>query len=59
MTIDVQYPYVHRHNSDGTHDTICLECFRTVSGAINEAELLDAEQIHQCSDLIGCTWCSR
>jgi len=58
MAIDGDTPYVHRQNEDGFYESICPECFRTVSGAVQESELTEAEQIHECSDFIVRTWCA-
>jgi hypothetical protein len=59
MTIESAAPYVHRHNPDGSHDSICPLCFRTVSGSLYERELFVAESAHACADLVGHTWCDR
>jgi hypothetical protein len=40
--------YPHRHNPDGTHDSICASCFQTVARSRHEAELADAEAQHTC-----------
>ena len=31
--------FVHRHNQDGTHDSICSACLATVGSTQNEVEL--------------------
>jgi hypothetical protein len=40
--------YPHRRNSDGTFDSICPECFRTVARVSIEVELAAAEAAHRC-----------
>ena len=40
--------FSHRHNSDGTVDSICRECFVTVAKAQNESELYRDENSHTC-----------
>lgn len=41
-----QFP--HRKNADGTWDSICSKCFRTVATAAFERNLADAEATHVC-----------
>ena len=43
--------FAHRHNSDGTVDSICYTCFMTVATEASELELMKAEQDHDCYDL--------
>jgi hypothetical protein len=40
--------FAHRANDDGTIDSICRECFATVSTSLWEADLERAEQEHVC-----------
>jgi len=40
--------FPHRHNPDGTFDSICPICFSTVSTRQNEMELTDDELDHNC-----------
>jgi hypothetical protein len=40
--------FPHRHNSDGSHDSICLRCFRTIASEADEARLMEAEDVHVC-----------
>jgi len=40
--------FPHRRNPDGTVDSICAGCFRTIATALNEAQLQTAESTHQC-----------
>ena len=41
-------PFPRRHNHDGTIDSICPECFRTVARCRSEAELDGHEHRHVC-----------
>jgi hypothetical protein len=41
--------YAHRHNDDGTFDSICLRCFHTVTTANSEPELVFGEARHSCA----------
>jgi len=38
--------FPHRHNADGTVDSICSECFRIVASSSTEAQLEVAERVH-------------
>ena len=40
--------FPHRENDDGTFDSICPVCFRTVAHGQLEAELEEAERKHIC-----------
>jgi hypothetical protein len=40
--------YSHRPNDDGTYDSICHMCARTVARGVSEAELAEAETLHNC-----------
>jgi hypothetical protein len=40
--------YPHRHNRDGSFDSICLNCFATLATAKTEAELLEFDKSHIC-----------
>ncbi len=44
-----QKPHPHRHNSDGSFDSICSVCYRTIASKATEGELLAAEDEHVCS----------
>jgi hypothetical protein len=46
--VEIGDPYTHRHNSDGTFDSICMSCFQTVGHEIRECDLAAAEAIHKC-----------
>jgi hypothetical protein len=47
MQTELKYP--HRLNPDGTYDSICTRCFRTIANANEEADLAAAEEAHNCS----------
>ena len=47
MSISRIYP--HRHNKDGSYDSICLTCFLTISHAETEAELTQHDSAHVCN----------
>ena len=40
--------FSHRPNQDGTYDSICRVCVRTVARGLPEARLAAAETIHNC-----------
>lgn len=42
--------FAHRHNRDGTTDSVCKSCFATVGKSFWETELeqLEQEHEHQC-----------
>jgi hypothetical protein len=40
--------YAHRRNADGSFDTICLHCFRTVASSPTGAALAESETEHRC-----------
>ena len=40
--------YAHRRNGDGTYDSICWVCYRTVSHKVREADLAVEEAAHVC-----------
>jgi hypothetical protein len=43
--------YSHRPNEDGTYDSICHACLRTVARGMSEARLVEAEKLHNCPGL--------
>jgi hypothetical protein len=48
--------FTHRQNGDGTLDSICLHCFRTVGTAENIEGLGESEEHHVCDgDLLPAT----
>jgi len=40
--------FPHRHNSDGSHDSICTTCFATVASVQDEKLLSAHEAAHVC-----------
>jgi len=40
--------FSHRRKPDGSFDSICRKCFRTVSSAPSERELRTPEREHSC-----------
>ena len=40
--------FPHRHNRDGSHDSICISCYATVASVRDEADLAEHEQGHLC-----------
>jgi hypothetical protein len=44
--------YLHKNNRDGTYDSICLRCFRTVGSANNVVGLVPAETYHVCDAIV-------
>jgi hypothetical protein len=40
--------FPHRHNSDGTVDSICVKCFSTIATDRDETALREFEQHHVC-----------
>ena len=43
--------FKHRHNREGTRDSICVKCYLTVATAANEEGLCTAEEAHDCVKL--------
>lgn len=41
--------YKHRTNPDGSYDSICMQCYRTVGTTKNEDELREKESAHICA----------
>ena len=41
--------FSHRHNRNGTVDSICHECFSTVATEQRESELDSRERLHSCN----------
>jgi hypothetical protein len=45
-----QWPtYLHRANPDGTFDSICIRCFKTIASAVTESGLAGPEVDHVCA----------
>jgi hypothetical protein len=40
--------FVHRKNSEGSFDSICMTCFRTAAHVAKEKMLATAELKHRC-----------
>ena len=40
--------FTHRHNKDGTHDSICFACLATIVSVRDENDLLRYEATHIC-----------
>jgi hypothetical protein len=45
---EITCPFPHRHNRDGSYDSICLKCYATVASFRDEAELAAPERDHSC-----------
>lgn len=43
----------HRHNRDGTWDSICMKCYLTVETVTQENDLAGAERSHDCAELLA------
>jgi hypothetical protein len=41
--------FAHRHNQDGSYDSICVKCFATIATERVEEMLAESEQKHVCS----------
>jgi hypothetical protein len=50
--------FQHRRNNDGTCDSICLRCYRTVATTRLELWLAHEENIHTCTLLDLHAWMS-
>ena len=48
-TMEEAFP--HRRNPDGSYDSICPQCFRTVSTRAKEDELREDEMRHDCQKM--------
>jgi hypothetical protein len=44
-------PFPHRKNEDGSFDSICPVCFRTVACRVRESQLAELERGHICEDM--------
>ena len=44
--------FAHRHNPDGTCETICSRCFQTIATVRDEAEFPTIEREHVCNPLL-------
>ncbi len=52
MTFAEGQKFAHRANRDGTFDSVCLKCFKTVAFDSREATLSDKECEHVCEDVV-------
>ena len=52
MTHADSVAYAHRHNRDGSIDSICTICFATVALVRDEVALAQHERIHCCPSWI-------
>ena len=52
MTDRISSAFAHRHNRDGTWDSICPKCFFTLATEQREERLVVHEQDHDCEALI-------
>ena len=48
MTNARNIAYPHRHNADGSFDSICITCFATIAQTKDEAALFELERNHSC-----------
>jgi hypothetical protein len=39
----------HRHNDNGSYDSICIHCFATVGSSLTEEKLEEDEKRHVCN----------
>ncbi|HVW78712.1 MAG TPA: hypothetical protein VHB45_13955 [Alloacidobacterium sp.] len=44
-----EFGFAHRQNEDGTFDSICLNCFRTITTEGKETNLAGKEKEHHCN----------
>jgi hypothetical protein len=50
--------FTHRCNPDGTYDSICKQCFRTVGHAKSEQALVPEEGTHVCN-MVDLLWIGK
>lgn len=43
--------FAHRHKQDGTYNSICKKCVKTIANEDREADLRKAEDAHICLGL--------
>ena len=48
MISSVSDKFSHRHNEDGTFDSVCRDCFMTIATANVECDLDASEKRHVC-----------
>jgi len=51
MSTQTSPRFPHRHNNDGSHDSICTACLATVARREDENELLEFELSHVCDPI--------
>ena len=44
-----RFSFAHRHNDNGSVDSICQCCFRTIAHRATEPDLQNAENSHVCN----------
>ena len=44
--------FPHRHNADGSYDSICSVCYATVASVEKECQLAAPESMHKCDPAI-------
>jgi hypothetical protein len=52
------FNFQHRNHKDGTCDSICLRCYRTVASTRQEPWLAHEESLHACTLLDLHAWMS-
>jgi hypothetical protein len=50
MHREKDFGFHHRYNPDGTIDSICLSCYRTIGTTESEDCLGSSERIHRCPE---------
>ena len=53
MAAQTETIFPHRHNRDGSFDSICPMCYSTISNNENETELARDESNHVCNGQAG------
>jgi hypothetical protein len=48
LAVSLEPQFVHRNNGDGTIDSFCRKCFKTVAWSYLEAVLEPDERNHKC-----------
>ena len=43
--------FKHRHNRNGSYDSICCTCYLTVASASGKSELHQWEHVHSCDSI--------
>ena len=52
MLAQLNSHFPHRHNRDGSHDSICTKCFLTIASVREESELVQFEIDHVCDPVL-------